>query len=311
METFVLLLTAVCIPVSAAEPIHVLVVDGANNHDWRALTEAVQAILRANGDFVIDVATSPAPSASADAWAEWRPRFGDYDVVVNEFNGGHLPDGLRWPREVEQALEEYVRGGGGLVNIHAANNAFLEWPAYNEMIGLGWRDPSFGESLIVENSGKIKRIPAGEGRKPGHGPSHDFVVTTLDGDHPIYRGVPKAWLHPFEQLTHGQHGPAKNLTVLSYAWSKDTNENEPMDWVIPFGQGRVYTTMLGHTSTGRISSNRNLRCVGFQTVLARAVEWAATGKVTIPVPADFPTEKEASLNTLIAPNDSQDGLVIP
>ncbi|MEZ5393721.1 MAG: hypothetical protein R2724_12860 [Bryobacterales bacterium] len=106
-----------------------------------------------------------------------------------------------------------------------------------EMIGLGWRDPSFGESLIVEKSGKIKRIPAGEERKPGHGPSHDFVVTTLAADHPIYRGIPETWLHPFEQLTHGQHGPAKNLTVLSYAWSKDTDENEPMDWVIPYGPG--------------------------------------------------------------------------
>ena len=295
---------------SGAGPVHVLIVDGANNHDWQSGTEALQAILGAHGDFVVDVSTSPTPSASADAWAQWRPRFADYDVVVNNFNGGHLADGLRWPREVEQALEEYVRGGGGLVNIHAANNAFLEWPAYNEMIGLGWREPAFGESIVVEDSGKIKRIPAGQGRKPGHGPSHDFQVTVLAEDHPIYQGIPKKWMHPFEQLTHGQHGPAKNLTVLSYAWSKDTSENEPMDWVIPFGKGRVYTTMLGHTSTGRISSNRNLRCVGYQTVVARAVEWAATGAVTIAVPEDFPSADRTSLNGLIEPNDARDGLLI-
>jgi len=294
----------------AAEPVRVLIVDGANNHDWRAMTEALQAILRANGDFLVDVSTSPPPGASADAWKRWRPAFADYDVVVNNFNGGHLEDGLRWPRAVERALEEYVRGGGGLANIHAANNSFLEWPAYNEMIGLGWRDPAFGESIVVDESGKIKRIPAGEGRKPGHGPSHDFQVTVLAEEHPIYRGVPKHWLHPFEQLTHGQHGPAKNLTVLSYAWSKDTGENHPMDWVIPFGEGRVYTTMLGHTSTGQVSSNRNLRCVGFQIVVARAVEWAATGAGTIPVPSDFPGPTEASLNRLIEPNEATEGLGI-
>lgn len=311
VEILVLFFTAWTLPVWGAGPIHALIVDGANNHDWRAATEAVQAILRANGDFVVDVSTSPPPTASADAWAQWRPRFADYDVVINNFNGGHLADGLRWPREVERALEEYVRGGGGLVNVHAANNAFLEWPAYNEMIGLGWRDPLFGESLVVEKSGKVRRIPAGQGRAPGHGPSHDFVVTTLAAEHPIYQGLPKKWMHPFEQLTHGQHGPAKSLTVLSYAWSKDTNENEPMDWVIPYGEGRVYTTMLGHTSTGRVSSNRNLRCVGFQTVLARAVEWAATGAVTIPVPEDFPSADAASLNSLIPPNDALDGLRIP
>lgn len=311
VEILLICCVAAVVPLAAQQPVRALIIDGANNHDWRAVTEALQAILRANGDFVVDVSTSPPPPASADAWAQWRPRFADYDVVVNNFNGGHLASSLRWPREVEQALEAYVRQGGGLVNIHAANNAFLEWPAFNEMIGLGWRDPAFGESLVVEDSGKIKRIPAGQGRQPGHGPSHDFQVTTLAEDHPIYRGLPAKWLHPFEQLTHGQHGPAKNLTVLSYAWSKDTGENEPMDWVIPFGEGRVYTTMLGHTSTGRISSNRNLRCVGFQTVVARAVEWAATGEVTIPAPADFPSPDQASLNSLIPPNDASDGLRIP
>ena len=116
-----------------------------------------------------------------------------------------------------------------MVNIHAANNAFLQWPAYNEMIGLGWREPEFGESLIVREE-KVVRIPTGEGPKPGHGPSHDFQVTVFAREHPIYRGVPRVWRHPFEQLTHGQHGPAKNLTVLSYAWSKDTGENEVIDW---------------------------------------------------------------------------------
>jgi type 1 glutamine amidotransferase len=306
-----ILLLCATVPLLGEQPIRVLIVDGANNHDWRAMTETLQAVLAANGDFVVEVSTSPAPSASSDAWAQWRPRFADYEVVVNNFNGGHLEDGLRWPAQVEEALVSYVRQGGGLVNIHAANNAFLQWPAFNDMIGLGWREPSFGESLVVESSGAIKRIPAGQGRKPGHGPSHDFQVTTLAKDHPIYRGLPTKWLHPFEQLTHGQHGPAKNLTVLSYAWSKDTGENEPMDWVIPYGEGRVYTTMLGHTSTGRVSSNRNLRCVGFQTIVARAVEWAATGEVTLPAPEDFPDPDRASLNTLIPPNDAADGLRIP
>ena len=43
-----------------------------------------------------------------------------------------------------------------------------------------------------------------------------------------------------EQLTHGQHGPAAGLTILTYAWSKDVNENEPLDWVRTYGKGRVY-----------------------------------------------------------------------
>jgi hypothetical protein len=49
---------------------------------------------------------------------------------------------------------------------------------------------------------------------------------------------------------------------------------------IHYGKGRVYTTM---------------RCVGFQTILIRGVEWATTGRVTYPVPKDFPTASQVGL----------------
>jgi type 1 glutamine amidotransferase len=115
-------------------------------------------------------------------------------------------------------------------------------------------------------------------------------VTVLNKEHPITRGLPEKWLHPHEQLTHGQHGPAQDLTVLTYAFSKDTRENEVMDWVIPYGKGRVYTTMLGHL--WRNGPDTTLRCVGFQTLFIRGVEWAASGKVTYPVSEDFPTASQ-------------------
>ena len=63
-----------------------------------------------------------------------------------------------------------------------------------------------------------------------------------------------------------------------------------MDWVIPYGKGRVYTTMLGHL--WKNGPETAMRCVGFQTLLIRGVEWAASGKVTYPIPADFPTASE-------------------
>jgi len=115
----------------------------------------------------------------------------------------------------------------------------------------------------------------------------------LNADHPITKGLPKKWMHPHEQLSHGQHGPAKNITVLSYAHSKDTGDNEVMDWVIPYGRGRVYVTMLGHLWKNK--PNMAMRCIGFQTMLIRGCEWAATGKVSYPVPEDFPTATEMRL----------------
>lgn len=287
-----------------AEPakIRVLIVDGQNNHDWPAATAWLKKFLAGSGRCSVAVSTTPAKGipAADPAWAAWRPKFSDYDVVVSNFNGGHQPDATRWPREVEAAFEAYVRGGGGFVSFHAANNAFLGWPAYNDMVGLLWRDKTFGPSLIIDENEKIVVVPAGAGRSAGHPPRYTFQMTTLTTEHPITRGFPKTWLHPSEQLTHGQHGPAAvvaggELTVLTYAWSESVKEREPMDWVHLYGQGRVYVTMLGHTWKNEEPDNPNLHCAGFQTLFLRGLEWAATGRVTLPVPPDFPTADKISL----------------
>ena len=83
------------------------------------------------------------------------------------------------------------------------------------------------------------------------------------------------------------------MTVLTYAWSKDTKDNEVMDWVIPFGKGRVYVTMLGHL--WKDGPDTAMRCVGFQTMLIRGCEWAAIGKVNYAMPKNFPTANAVRL----------------
>jgi type 1 glutamine amidotransferase len=239
-----------------------VIVDGVNNHDWAAGTAAIKKILEGTKRFAVDVATFPN-----------LPEFARYDVVINNFNGGHTNTGTRWPKEAEQALTAYIRSGGGLVIFHAANNAFLNWPEYNAMIGLGWRDPSFGKGIAIGADRQIIVIPQGQGLPPGHGPRHDFEIFVLDKDHPITRGLPDHWMHPSEQLTHGQHGPAEGLTILTYAVSEVSHQGEPMDWVRNYGKGRVYVTMLGHT--WKNEPNPNLEDVNFQRLFAQGVEWAA------------------------------------
>jgi uncharacterized protein len=266
-------------------PLSILIIDGINNHDWEAGTRAIKRILAATNRFSVDVSTTPSIEAPNEAWNDWRPQFSRYDAVIINFNGGHKDDGLRWPAEVEMSLERYVRSGGGIIIFHAANNAFLHWQAYNEMIGLGWRDKSFGKGLAIGEDGRVITIPAGSGLNPGHGPRHDFQIC-LAGDHPVTRGFPQCWQHPSEQLTHGQHGPAIGLTILTYALSEISRLNEPMDWVSRYGKGRVFTTMQGHT--WKNEPNPNLEDVVFRTLLARGVEWAATGRVTIPPPPAGP-----------------------
>lgn len=283
MRRLLLFLLVSIAPAQTKLPI--LIVDGVNNHDWQTATRELKSILLATGRFQVDVATSPPRDAPQEAWRTWNPAFDHYRGVLLNWNGGHQEDGLRWPPQLEAALLRYVRSGGGLIVFHAANNAFLKWTEYNDLIGLGWRKKEFGPSVIIGPDEKVITLPAGQGRDAGHGPRHDFQLTVLNREHPITRGLPHHWLQPSEQLTHGQHGPAAGLTVLTYAWSKDVDENEPLDWVRTYGRGRVYTMMLGHTWPNE--ENPNFRCRQFQLLLSRGVEWAASGLVTIPVPPDL------------------------
>src|ERR1700732_1224509 len=75
----------------------VLIVDGVNNHDWMTATHAITEILTATALFSVEVSTSPPRGAPQEAWNSWRPDFFRYDVVINNFNGGHEANGIEWP----------------------------------------------------------------------------------------------------------------------------------------------------------------------------------------------------------------------
>jgi type 1 glutamine amidotransferase len=249
----------------------------------------MKAALENTGRFTVAVNTTPPAKAPPAEWAKFRPNFANYDVVLSNYNGEP------WPDEVNKALEKYVSDGGGLVIIHAANNAFGGWAEYNKMIGLAWQGPQFGDRLTVDDSGKPVRTPKGQGPGAGHGPQHEFKITVRNTDHPVTKGMPAEWMHSKDELYHGQRGPAENMHILATAYSaKDqqgTGEHEPMIWWIPYGKGRVFTTVMGHVG----DETTSIRCIGFQTVMNRGCEWAATGKVTLPIPGDFPTATQVKL----------------
>jgi type 1 glutamine amidotransferase len=274
--------------------IKVLIVDGFSNHDWKYNTQLLRGILEPTGLFEVSVSTAP-PTNGAPEWATWRPRFSDYDVVIQTYND--LKGGMPWPREVQVAFENYVTNGGGFFDYHSANNAFASWPAYNEMIGLGWRNKAFGWAIAVDTNENLVRIPAGEGLSTSHGPQTNVVIHNLGG-HPIHAGLPKEWQTPHLEVYYYARGPAENLEVLSYGFDPHTRMNWPTEWTVTYGQGRVYNATFGHVWQGDLQPPA-LRCAGVQTIMIRALQWLAKRPVDYPVPPDFPTADKFSVRAEI------------
>jgi len=85
--------------------IKVLIVDGFSNHDWRQTTALLHGILEPSDLFTVSVSTAP-PTAASPGWEQWRPKFSDYDVVIQTCND--IAGGPSWPREVQIAFEKFV-----------------------------------------------------------------------------------------------------------------------------------------------------------------------------------------------------------
>lgn len=267
-----------------------LVVSGQNNHNWPVSHKVLERILEQSGLFEVDIAlTAPAGGDMSG----FKPDFAAYDVVVLDYNGD------RWPAETDAAFLDYVQGGGGVVVYHAADNAFADWEEFNRIIALGgWegRNEKSGPYCYLKDGELVLDYSAGPGGS--HGAQREYAMHCRNAKHPITKGLPDNWMHAQDEMYDRMRGPA-NIGELLYSGMTDpakggSGREEPLVFTVDYGRARIFHIMLGHCGP-TAENNPAMQCVGFQTLLLRGSEWAATGKVRQPVPKDFPTAASVSL----------------
>ena len=178
--------------------ISVMILDGQQAglyHNWKLTTPVLKKELEETGLFSVTVVTAP---ASDQDFSGFKPDFAHYRAIVMNYDA---PD---WPADLRARFEQYVSGGGGLVIVHAADNAFPDWPAYNEMIGIGgWRKrtETAGPYWYIKDGKLVSDASAGPTGM--HGARLPFQVKTQQPEHPIMKGLPAAWMHfPRRALRH-------------------------------------------------------------------------------------------------------------
>ena len=271
-------------------PIKALIVTGQNNHNWQTSHQALQLTLQQSGMFVCDIAKTPAKGGDMSSF---NPRFEEYDVVILDYNGD------RWSKQTDEAFLSYVKGGGGVVVYHAADNAFAEWEEFNRIIALGgWegRNEKSGPYYYLRDGEVVKDNSPGPGGS--HGAQREYPMNCRNLSHPITKGLPDGWIHAQDEMYDRMRGPA-NVKDLLYSGYADpatggSGREEPLVFTVDYGKARIFHIMIGHCGPS-LEENPAMQCAGFQTLLLRGSEWAATGKVKQPVPADFPPPTSKSL----------------
>lgn len=215
-----------------------LILTGVNDHDWESTTPYVKKRLEESGYFSVDVSEDPEAPILSD-----RKALGQYEVLILNLNRDP-----RWTPEREENLLAYVRGGGGLVVLHAADNAFPGWPEYEKLVGGAWR--SQGTSF-----------PGRGAFHPTYGP---FRVTVVDPNHPITQGLGSNFTTTDEMYINLKL--QKNIHVLAAGDYK--GKAQPLLFLSGYGKGRMYQSALGHDL--KAMHNRQ-----FIDTLIRGTRWAA------------------------------------
>lgn len=225
-----------------SEKIRLLILSGRNNHEWQQTTSFLENLFLQSGLFSVSVTEKPDTLKLTD--------FQKFNVVLSNWNSWPEND-LRWPDQTEKALFKFIESGGGFVTFHASSSAFYKWPEFQQISVAPW---------VMDTT--------------SHGKRSETKVSLTNHKHPVTNGLPDFTV--FDELWINA-GSNPDFEILGIATNQESIEKgigpQPAIFVKEHKRGRIFHTILGHDV-------KAIESEGFQKLILRGTEWAATGKVS-------------------------------
>ena len=196
----------------------ILIYSGTTGYRHESIPAGIQAITAIAKKRGLDVQASEDPSVFSQA------RLKQFRVIVllSCTTDPKNPSSEWLVGERRDALQSFVRHGGGVLAIHAAADSHYNWPWYGKLIG-----------------GHFARHPQGT----------PVGTVSLFGRTPLTTDLPRSKQRTDEWYYFDDYDPTSRLLVTLDPTSigeKDVNPN-PMAWTRTVDGGRVFYTAMGHT----------------------------------------------------------------
>ncbi len=235
-------------PVAQAAPgqIRVLLLAGANNHNWQETTASLKKVYAMNPKFFVTINEAP--------WDMTPDSLTSCDVIFFNWNT-FGKDKREWSQAMKDAFIPWVKKGGNVVIFHAGGSIFYNWPEFMSLIGGTWEKGTF------------------------HPAQQEYTVKIGNPDHPITKGLKDfvTFDEPWQKLSN-RNPDRKVLATTTIPKEKTgkigggTGEPEVMAMTTELEKGRCFNLVLGH-------SGKSIENPGCTALILRGTEWAATGAV--------------------------------
>jgi type 1 glutamine amidotransferase/HEAT repeat protein len=231
---------------AAPGQIRVLLLTGANNHNWTETTASLKKVYAMNPKFFVTVNESP--------WDMTPEQLTSCDVIFFNWNT-FGKDKREWSQAMKDAFIPWVKKGGNVVIFHAGGSIFYNWPEFMSLIGGTWEKGTF------------------------HPAQQEYTVKIDNPDHPITKGLKDfvTFDEPWQKLSN-RNPDRKVLATTTIPKEKTgkigggTGDPEVRARTTELEKGRCFNLVLGH-------SGKSIENEGCTALILRGTEWAATGAV--------------------------------